>query len=113
EAGSRRDGLGREGAHVRAVEDGDARVLLERPDELAVADVDGDDVSRAPAQEDVREPARGGAGVEGAAARDDGPALPQRVERPGKLVGPARGVLLRGGSGDAQRLGRVDLARRL
>ena len=70
--------------------DRDALVGAQRPRELAVADIDGDDLAGATAQQHVGEAAGGGAGVEAPASahRDGG----ERRERAGQFVAAPGGV---------------------
>ena len=64
--------------------------LLQRPGQLAVADVDRDHLGRTVAQQHVGEPAGRGAGVEAAAPGDLEPERAERRQRAGQLV-PAAG----------------------
>ena len=57
-------------ADVDPLQHGDPRIGAQRPGELAVADVDGDDVRGAGPQQHVGEAAGGGAGVQAAAPGD-------------------------------------------
>ena len=78
-----REHLGTELADVRPVEDRDARVGSELPRELAVADVEGDDVPRAALQQAVGESARRRPRVE---AVTSGGIDRERVEGGGELL---------------------------
>ena len=69
----------RQVADVDALPDGDPGVGAQPRDELVVADVDRDDVRGAAPQQDVGEPAGGGAGVQAPAAPDD-----RSVRAPGR-----------------------------
>ena len=60
------DVAGFQGADVGPVQHPDPRVLAQAQVELAVADVDGDDLGRPGLQQHVGEPAGGGAGVQAA-----------------------------------------------
>ncbi len=86
-SGAGADLLGLQLAHVDPVEHGDPLVGAQRPGQLAVADVDGDDVRRAGAQQDVGEAAGGRAGVQAPAARR--PAAPAKAaSAPASLCPP-------------------------
>lgn len=80
-------------ADVGAVLDGDPLIALQGPGELAVADVDGDDMGGPGAQQDVGEAAGGRPGVEGAAPLDAQPEGDECREGPGELVSAARDVV--------------------
>ena len=77
------DRLGRQRADVGALVDPDAVVGAQAPGELAVADVDGDDLGGAPAEQHLGEAAGGGAGVERPPALDGDR---ERVEGAQQLV---------------------------
>src|SRR5437868_3231589 len=77
------------GAGVLALEDDDARILADRPRELAVADIDGVDPRGAAAEQDVREAAGRGADVE----RDGAGGIDREVVQAlDQLEGAARDV---------------------
>ena len=78
-----REQLGTKLAHVRLVHDRDARVGSELPRELAVADVQSDDVPRPALQEAVGESSRGCPGIE---AVTSGGIDRERVEGGGQLL---------------------------
>src|SRR5437764_3427566 len=84
------DLLGGERAHVRAVEGAYPFVDAQRPRQLAVADVDGDHLPCAAAEQDVGEAAGGGTRVEAAPALDRDPG--ERVKSAGQLVTAAGDV---------------------
>jgi hypothetical protein len=67
---------------------GDAIVRAQPPVELAVADVDGDDLACARAQQDVGEAAGGGARVEGPAASTVSPSGVNASSAPASLCPP-------------------------
>jgi hypothetical protein len=87
------DRVERQLAYVGTVLDGDARIALERPGELPVAHVHGDDVRRARPEQDVGEAAGGGAGVQRPPLCHDQPARYEDRERAGELVPAPRDVL--------------------
>ena len=88
----RTDELGREVAHIGAVDDVDPLVGLQRPRELPVADVDRDDRLRAGPQQDVGETAGRRAGVEATPTGDLEAKRPERGQRAGEFVPAARDV---------------------
>ena len=95
-------------AGVRALHRDDPRVAPQRLRELAAADVEGVDASRAALQQDVGEAARRGADVEGDQARRIDL---EGVERGGQLVAAAADVRVR--LGDRDRRVRGDQVARL
>ena len=72
----------------------DAVVALQRPGELSVADVDGDDLTGAGAQQHVGEAAGRGAGVEATLAGHAHAVPAEDGQRARELVTAARDVLL-------------------
>ena len=106
-----RGGIERAGAeitNVRALHHRDPLVLPERPRELAAADVDGGDVSRAAAQQTIGEPARRRADVD----RDPPVDIEtERVEPARELLAAARDVRVVVGRENHDGLFGRDLAR--
>ena len=99
------DRLGGQVADVGALHDRHPRIGPQRPGELAVADVDGDDLAGAAVQQHLGEPAGRGAGVQAAPAVDRDA---ERVERADQLVRAARHPGLLVGVLDGQRGGHRD-----
>ena len=79
---------------VRPVVHDDALVAAQRPGQLAVTDVHGDDLRRPPTEQDVGEAPGAGARVECPSTGHHQPLRLEDVQRPGQLV-PASGGIAR------------------